>query len=90
MTRTDSTMTLTAVIDGTDVRVTVAYAYTPGQELTRYQEDYPETVELLSCMDGNVEIFHGLTEEEVQQIECAILKNREKEAAQEAYADGAS
>ena len=89
MSRTDDTMTLTAVIDGTDVRVTVAYAYVPGQKLTHDQEGFDESVELLSCMDGNVEIYAQLTADEIAQIESDILAALKKEAAQEAYAEGA-
>ena len=38
-------------------------------------------------MDGNVELWAQLTEDDIQQIECDILHAMKEESAREAYAD---
>jgi hypothetical protein len=87
MSRTDRTTTITTTIAGESVKVTVAYAYEPAERQTMDYPGCPESVELHSVMDGNVELWSQLTEDDIQQIECDILQAMKEEARHEWYAD---
>lgn len=87
---TDHRIEIHATIDGADVTVQCAYDYHPFERQTYDYPGHPEVVDLYSVMDGNVEIYAQLTTEEIEQIESDILAALKKEAAQEAYADGAA